>query len=154
MEFLHIILIAMTPVGELRAAIPLGILQFGQLWYQVLPLSLLGNMIPVFILLWGLPLLSRLLLAFPNPIGRLLNWRAERLRTTQGNRIQKYGVWVLIPLVAIPLPFTGAWTGCLAAWVFDIPPKKALLPIAIGVLIAGIVVTILTIFIPELVRNW
>jgi uncharacterized membrane protein len=111
-------------------------------------------MIPVFILLWGLPLLSRLLLAFPNPIGRLLNWRAERLRTTQGNRIQKYGVWVLIPLVAIPLPFTGAWTGCLAAWVFDIPPKKALLPIAIGVLIAGIVVTILTIFIPELVRNW
>lgn len=144
MEALYTILIAMSPIAELRAAIPLGIIEFGQPWYLAFILSLLGNMIPVFFLLWLLPRLSTLLTSFPNPAGRLLNWRAERLRTTQGNRFQKYGAVVLIPLVAVPLPFTGAWTGCIAAWAFDIPPKKALPLIALGVLLAGIIVTALT----------
>ena len=145
MEALYIILIAMSPIAELRAAIPLGIIEFEQPWYLAFLLSLLGNMIPVFFLLWLLPRLSRLLTSFPNPAGRLLNWRAERLRTTQGNRFQKYGAFILVPLVAVPLPFTGAWTGCIAAWAFDIPPKKALPLIALGVLLAGIIVTALTI---------
>ena len=144
MGVLYTILWAMTPVGELRVAIPLAILEYGLHWYQALPLSLLGNMIPVFFLLWALPRLSVLLYSMHNPIGRFWNWRAERLRTRSGSWFKKYGAFALIPLVAVPLPFTGAWTGCLAAWLFDIPPKKALLPIAIGVLIAGIIVTTLT----------
>lgn len=144
MSSLFIILIAMSPIGELRLAIPLGMSIYEFHWYQALLLSLLGNMIPVFFLLWLLPRLSKLLLSFPNPAGRFLNWRAERLRTRQRNRFRKYGALFLIPLVAVPLPFTGAWTGCIAAWVFDIPPRKALLLIAIGVLIAGVIVTILT----------
>jgi uncharacterized membrane protein len=48
--------------------------------------------------------------------------------------------------VAVPLPFTGAWTGCLVAWLFDIPYKKALPPIIIGVLIAGVIMTVVTSF--------
>ncbi len=148
MEALYIILIAMSPIAELRAAIPLGIIEFGQPWYLVFILSLLGNMIPVFVLLWLLPRLSRLsrpLISSRNPVGRFLNWRAERLRTTQANRFRKYGALFLVPLVAVPLPFTGAWTGCIAAWAFDIPPKRALPLIALGVLLAGIIVTALTV---------
>jgi uncharacterized membrane protein len=145
MEALKIILIAMSPIAELRAAIPLGVIEFGQPWYLVFILSLLGNMIPVFFLLWALPRLSVLLSSSRNPVGRFLNWRAERLRTTQGSRFRKYGAFILVPLVAVPLPFTGAWTGCIAAWAFDIPPKKALPLIALGVLIAGIIVTALTV---------
>jgi uncharacterized membrane protein len=145
MEALYIILIAMSPIAELRAAIPLGIIEFGQPWYLVFLLSLVGNMIPVFFLLWLLPRLSRLLTSFPNPAGRLLNWRAERLRTTQGNRFKRYGLWALVLFVAMPLPFTGAWTGCIAAWAFDIPPKRALPLIALGVLLAGVIVTALTV---------
>ena len=145
MEALYIILIAMSPIGELRAAIPLGYLEFEQPLYLVVLLSLLGNMIPVFFLLWALPRLSVLLSSSRNPVGRFLNWRAERLRTTQGSRFRKYGAFILVPLVAVPLPFTGAWTGCIAAWAFDIPPKKALPLIALGVLIAGVIVTALTV---------
>lgn len=144
MPSLYIILYAMLPIAELRVAIPLGMLQYDMHWYHALGLSLLGNMIPVFFLLWLLPWLSRLLLSFPNPVGRFLTWRAERLRSTQGNRFKKYGALALIPFVAVPLPLTGAWTACLAVWAFDIPPKKALLLISIGVLIAGVIVTILT----------
>ena len=145
MSSLYIILYAMLPIAELRAAIPLGILNYDMPWYQAMGLSLLGNMIPVFFLLWLLPWLSAFFLSFPNPVGRFLEWRTERLRTAQGDRFKKYGALALIPFVAVPLPITGAWTGCLAAWVFDIPRKQALLFISIGVLIAGVVVTILTV---------
>jgi len=47
-------------------------------------------------------------------------------------------------LVAIPLPFTGAWTGSLAAFVFGISAKKAFPLISLGVLIAGIIVLLST----------
>ncbi len=136
----------MSPVGELRAAILVAMSIYGLHWYQALPLALLGNMVPVFFLLWALPRLSTFLLSFRNPAGRFLNWRAERLRSSQESRFKKHGAWVLLPLVAVPLPFTGAWTGCLVAWLFDIPSKKALPPIIIGVLIAGVIMTVLTYF--------
>ena len=47
-------------------------------------------------------------------------------------------------LVAIPLPGTGAWTGSLVAAVFDIRLKHAFPAIALGVLIAGIIVSVVT----------
>jgi uncharacterized membrane protein len=47
-------------------------------------------------------------------------------------------------LIAIPLPITGAWTGSLTSWAFGIPARKAIPLIALGVVFAGIIVTILT----------
>jgi uncharacterized membrane protein len=101
-------------------------------------------MVPVFVLVLGLERVSNLLLRFPNPVGHLLDWRSRRLRLTQSERFRRYGPAVLVLFVAIPLPFTGAWTGSLAAWVFQVPPRTAIPLIALGVLIAGIVVTAVT----------
>ena len=56
----------------------------------------------------------------------------------------KYGYLGLILFVAIPLPFTGAWTGALVAFLFKIPFKKAFPLIATGVAIAGALVTLIT----------
>ena len=56
--------------------------------------------------------------------------------------IEKWGPLALIIFVAIPLPFTGAWTGSLVAFVFDLPFKKSIALIFIGVLIAGVLVTL------------
>ena len=56
--------------------------------------------------------------------------------------IDKYGFWGLFAFVAIPLPMTGAYIGSLAAYIFDINRKKAFLPLALGVLLAGIIVTL------------
>ena len=53
----------------------------------------------------------------------------------------KYGAIGLALFVAIPLPVTGAWTGSLAAIVFDIKPKYAFPAIVLGVTIAGIIVS-------------
>ena len=50
----------------------------------------------------------------------------------------------LIILVAIPLPGTGAWTGALAAAMMKLDLKSAVLSIAAGVLIAGLIVMAIT----------
>jgi uncharacterized membrane protein len=50
---------------------------------------------------------------------------------------------ILILLVAVPLPFTGVWTGCLVAWILRVPLNRAFPPIALGTLIAGLFVTAL-----------
>ena len=62
----------------------------------------------------------------------------------QGRRFHTYGDMALVLLVAIPLPMTGAWTGSMAAWVFNIPARRAIPLIGLGVVIAGIIVTALT----------
>ena len=58
-------------------------------------------------------------------------------------RFLKYGPTFLVVLVAVPLPFTGAWTGCLAVWAFQIPMRTAIPLIALGVLLSAVIVTLL-----------
>jgi uncharacterized membrane protein len=143
-ELLGTFFAAMTPVGELRLSIPLAVVRMEVPWQQALAVSLAGNMVPVLLLVPGLERLSRLLLRFQNPVGRFLSWRTDRLRRSHAGAFHRYGAVALVALVAIPLPLTGAWTGSLAAWAFMIPARKAIPLIALGVLIAGIVVTALT----------
>jgi len=57
----------------------------------------------------------------------------------------KWGKLALVIFVAIPLPLTGAWTGSLAAFLFGFKKKEAFWLIVLGVLIAGIIVSFLTI---------
>jgi len=59
-------------------------------------------------------------------------------------KIKKYGFWGLMLFVMIPLPVTGAYTGSLAAWLFNIPKKKAFISVVLGVIISGIIVTIIS----------
>jgi uncharacterized membrane protein len=59
-----------------------------------------------------------------------------RARRKTGKVVQKYGAIGLMIFVMIPLPFTGAYIGTIAAYIFKINYKKSLLSISIGVLIA------------------
>ena len=143
-EALQILLAAMTPIGELRLAIPLGILSYGMPWYQVFFLSLAGNMLPVPFILLGLNRGTQVLKKLPIPAHRLLEWRTHHLRRTYTSHFEKFGSVFLVILVAIPLPFTGAWTGALVAWIFQLPPRLAIPLIWLGVIVAGVIVTALT----------
>ena len=68
----------------------------------------------------------------------------ERKAESKEELLKKYELLGLCILVAIPLPGTGAWTGSLVAAVFDIRLKHAFPVIALGVLIAGIIVSIVS----------
>jgi len=144
-EFLEVFFAAMTPVGELRFSIPLGIYTLDMPWYQVLPISIVGNIIPVLFIIPGLHIAAALLHKYPTFLTRMLGWRTQSLLRMYDRRFAKYGATFLVVLVAIPLPITGAWTGSLAAWAFGIPARKAIPFIALGVVIAGVIVTVLTI---------
>jgi uncharacterized membrane protein len=143
-EFLQVFFAAMTPVGELRLSIPLGIYTLDMPWYQVLPISIVGNIVPVLFLIPGMHVGARLLHKYPTFLTRLLDWRTESLLHAYNKRFARYGAAFLVVLVAIPLPITGAWTGSLASWAFGIPARKAIPLIALGVVFAGIIVTVLT----------
>ena len=72
---------------------------------------------------------------------RLFDKFIIKTREKVGNKIEKYGFWGLMIFVMIPLPVTGAYSGSFAAWLFNIPKKKAFLAVSLGVIMAGIIVT-------------
>lgn len=151
LEALIIVVTAMVPIGELRAAIPLGLTTYDLSWPAVLGLAVLGNLLPVPFILWGLHRVGAGVERMDNPLGALFRWRTQRLRHGWISS-RRYGFLALVMLVAIPLPFTGAWTGSLAVWTFQVPLRQGLAAIAAGVVIAGVVVTALTLAGIELVR--
>jgi len=59
--------------------------------------------------------------------------------------ITKYGYWGLMLFVGIPLPITGAWTGTIGAWLLKMKKGKSILFIFLGLLISGIIVTVIII---------
>lgn len=141
-QFLSVFGLAMIPVFELRGAIPVGVAA-GLPFWMVFLTALLGNLLPVpFLILFTrrvfewLRIKSALLERFVS--------RLERKAATKEDLLKKYELLGLCILVAIPLPGTGAWTGSLVAAVFDIRLKHAFPAIALGVLIAGIVVSVVT----------
>ena len=138
---LGVLLCAMLPIIELRGAIPLGA-ALGVTWWSNYLIAVLGNMIPIpFILLFIkkiIALMSASRVRFFNKIGTWLTKKAEKNR----ERVEKYSFWGLCLFVAIPLPMTGAWTGSLVAAVIDMDFWKALLSCLLGVLIAGVIMTL------------
>jgi uncharacterized membrane protein len=77
---------------------------------------------------------------------RLMDWLFARTRKRADSKIRKYKYIGLILFVAVPLPFTGAWTGALIAYLFDLDIKKSMITIFIGVLIAAFIMAALAIF--------
>jgi len=143
-DIVKIFLTAMTPIGELRASIPLGLSVFHQHWLLVYVVSVIGNIIPPIFILWLFPRFSDWLMSHSKLMNKFLTWLFNRTRKKAQDKIEKYGDLALIIFVAMPLPNTGAWTGALAAWLFGIPMKRALPNVLYGVLIAGVVVTLVT----------
>ena len=136
-----VIICSMLPVIELRGGIPLGA-ALGLAWWQSFLFAVIGNMLPVpFILLFVNRLIgwmSRSRVKLFNRVGDWLTSKAEKNR----GRIEKYSFFGVCLFVAVPLPVTGAWTGSLVAATIGMKWWKALLSCLIGVVIAGVIMTL------------
>ena len=134
--------LAAVPVIELRGAIPLGVSAGLPVW-QVLLVSILGNMAPVPLIM----LFVRQVFAWmEHRSGRLAKkvvWLERRART-KGAILQRYRLLGLFILVAIPLPGTGAWTGALVATPFDLRMRSAVPAIFLGVTAAGLIMCVVS----------
>lgn len=138
------ILIATTPIAELRVALPIALAVYKFTIIKAIFLSVLGNMIPTAFLLWLLEPLSQILSKRYKFFTLFFQWLFARTRKKFYRTHEKWGDIGLIIFVGIPLPFTGAWSGAIAAFLFGIPYKKALTLITLGVIIAAIIVSIIT----------
>ncbi len=133
-----VVALAALPVSELRGAIPLGI-SMGFSPVKTYILAFAGNLIPVVPLLFLLqPVSDRL--RHIKFFERFFDWLFERTRR-KATLVEKFEALGLILFVAIPLPVTGAWTGCVAATLFKIRFRYAFISIMLGVAIAGLIVT-------------
>jgi len=139
---LVVLIISALPIFELRGAIPVAINLFHFPWYYAFLLAIIGNLIPVPLILLLLKAVVRFL-SRVSIFDRFFRWLFAYTRK-RGGIIERYERIGLALFVAIPLPVTGAWTGSLAAVLFGLKFKHAMLSIFIGVLIAGVIVTCLS----------
>lgn len=132
-------LISMVPVVELRGGIPFGFAHDLNPWLVYIA-SVLGNMLPVPFILLFIRKIFKWMKRYPR-LERIAT-RLETRATKKSKTVQKYEFVGLCILVAIPLPGTGGWTGALVAALMEMRLKRAIPAIFIGILIAGLLVTL------------
>ena len=139
---LTVLLTAAMPIIELRGAIPVG-MSLGMSPVHATVISFIGSMSPVpFILFTIRPIFNYL--KKTKLFKKLVHKLTDRSLNNNGGKIQKYGAWGLMLIVAIPLPGTGVWSRSLAAALLDMRFKWAFPAILVGNLIAAIAVMTLS----------
>lgn len=139
-KYLATFLISMTPIIELRGAIPIAVMGFHLTYVEAFIISLIGNIVPIyFIVKYIRPLFD--FFGRIKIFKKIIDWATNRAtkKIQESERLQNYTALGLFLFVAIPLPGTGAWVGSLIANFLGLPLKKAFWPLAAGVLAAGII---------------
>ncbi len=142
-SWVAVVLISMLPVAELRGGIPAGKALGMPVWEAAL-LAVAFNMVPIPFILLLLGPLSSWLSRHSRLMRRFFDWLFARTRRKHSRSFERWKMLALMLFVAIPLPMTGAWSGAVAAFVFDIPFWPSLTFIFLGVLIAAGVVSLAT----------
>jgi len=140
-EIMQVLITAFLPYLELRAAIPLA-LYFGARPVEAFIVGALGNLVPIIPIMLVMPLLVRWADRLPL-FHRLFFW-IERRTEKQQRTVNKYGFIGLTMFVAIPLPMTGVWTGAIVAYLLGIRKRYAFFALMLGVVCAGVLVTLMT----------
>lgn len=140
-ELLIVFGISMVPVLELRGAIPIAI-AYGIPWQLAFILSVVGNMLPVpFVVMYMKPLFA--FIRRSKIFVKIVDW-LEKRTMKKAETVLKYSGIALLVFVAIPAPGTGAWTGAMIAAILGMRMKYSVPWIALGVVAAGMVVTLLS----------
>jgi len=135
-DWLKVVVISSLPISELRGGIPLALyLGFDPVCAYLI--SVLGNIIPVPFLLALLNIIERI--ALRTPVSSLYLKVVERTEKRR-DLIERFGYLGLTLFVAVPFPITGAWTGCLLAFLLGLNRIKSFVFIVLGILIAGFIV--------------
>jgi len=139
------IILSILPISELRGGLPVAIDYALKNNLSILPIFLLilsFNILVIFFIFFFLDFLHTKFMGFSayrSAFGYLLKRtqkRADKIEKKMGG----WGYFALTLFVAVPLPVTGAWTGCLVAWILGLERKKSILAIGFGVLIAGLII--------------
>jgi uncharacterized membrane protein len=146
------IFISMLPFIELRGALPVAYFLFDYPLAQAFLISVIGNMIPVPIILYCFRYVEKWLRKRWKWWDEAFRSLFKRTRRRSKGWVKKYGDVALLFFVGIPLPFTGAWTGSLISYLWGLRIKRSIFVIFVGVWMAGVIMSALCLFFAELVR--
>jgi len=137
---LIVFLTSMLPVGELRAAIPLGLFlgispEGSFFWAE------LGNILMIMLILKILGPISTFLMKHSKWCEKIFTKLFHHTRTKHSQKFEKMGSAFIILMTALPIPGTGGWTGALIAFLFDLPYWQSVGLILVGNILCGILVT-------------
>lgn len=136
-----IFLVSMIPILELRGGLIVASLLHVDIW-RAIPICIIGNAIPVPFILLLINKIFQLMKKYN--IFKGLVVKLEDKAMGKSETIQKYEFWGLMTFVGIPLPGTGAWTGSLIAALLHVKMKKAIPAIALGLLMATVIMSVVS----------
>ena len=139
-KYLITFILGMCPIIEIRGAIPVGV-GLGLTYFEAFVIGFIGNIIPIYFIVKHIGVIFKVLGKI-KIFKKIIDWASDRAtkKIEESEKLQNFTALGLYLFVAIPLPGTGAWVGSLIANFLHVPLKKAWIPLALGVLTAGIIV--------------
>ncbi len=144
-DWLVVFIISLCPILECRLGMFTAIVLLQMNPFVGFIISFLGNILPIPFILLLINWIFEVLKKVPG-INRIIFWLEEKTLKKR-DKIDRYGIWGLLLFVAIPLPGTGGWTGALLASLLHLDKKKSFGVISVGVFIAGLIITLLSLFV-------
>ena len=138
-----IFLLSTLPVTELRASIPIGIVILNQDPKSIFFYAILGNLIPIAPIYFLLEPVSRRL-SRTRYMRIFFDWLFKKAKK-KSYLVERYEALGLMLFVGIPFPGTGVWTGSIIASLLRMRFLPTFIAAFLGVIIAAIIVTALTI---------
>lgn len=145
LKLLYAILLTLMPITELRIGLPLAIsyaLENNIPVFLIFFLIVSVNILLIFFVFFFLDYIHKYLMNIKF-YKKIFHGVLKRFRKKVDKFESKYKTAEVLSLalfVAVPLPGTGAWSGCLLAWILDLDRKKSILGISLGVITAGIII--------------
>lgn len=139
-------LIAIIPVTELRAALPIAYKVYGLSAFWSWFYSVAGTFFAMAVIVILLDPIANILSKNIAFFQEFFDWLYEHTRKKANHKMEIYGEWAIFILAATPIPFVGGLTGALAAFVFGVPLKKSLPLLLFGTMVSGGIVLGFTIF--------
>jgi len=142
-DWFQIFFFSMIPWFEARYMIPFAIREMGWIWWQAFPIAVIGNILPVPFVLLFFNIAEKYLRNFKF-WANLMDKMFAVTRKRADAKIRRFEHLGLLIFVAFPVPFTGAWTGALIAYLFNLKFTKSLITIFVGVVLAAGLMTAIT----------
>ena len=136
-----VFIISLMPILELRGGLlAASLLDLDPVSSYII--AVIGNVIPIPFILWFMGTILKWMKKRKS-LKKIANWIDKKVEKNR-EKIERFGFWGLVLFVGIPLPGTGAWTGCLIAAVLEMDRKKSFLAAMIGIFVASIIMMIVS----------
>ncbi len=139
-KYLVMFIISLMPILELRGGLIAAALMDAPMVPSFL-VCFLGNIIPIPFILWFITKIFDFLKKRGKTLGKIV-LKIEKKADSKKEQIERLKYLGLVLFVGIPLPGTGAWTGCLIAALLGMDKKKSCLAAILGVVMAGVIMLV------------